>query len=91
MDHDGARRGLRIRPAWLVIGGVGVAAAIALGVPLASLLYVGVLLICPLLMMKMHGAGHDREDHAGHASAPQASAAPGSRARGDSPEEGGDG
>lgn len=30
-------------------------------VPLGSLLFLGILLLCPLLMMRMHGGGHDHE------------------------------
>lgn len=30
-------------------------------VPLGSLLFVGALLLCPLLMARMHGAGHGAE------------------------------
>lgn len=32
-----------------------------LRVPLGSLLFSGILLLCPLLMMRMHGGGHDHE------------------------------
>jgi len=57
MDHQ-TIGGRKLRPGWLVAAGVAVVALVALGVPLASLLYVGVLLLCPLLMMGMHGGGH---------------------------------
>lgn len=46
-----------IRPGWLAVAGFAVLALLAAGVPLASLLYVGVLLLCPLLMAGMH-RGH---------------------------------
>lgn len=49
---------------WIVAGAVVVAIAVgAFGAPLGTVLLVGVLLLCPLMMMGMHG-GH--ESHAGH-------------------------
>lgn len=57
MDHQ-TMGGMKIRPAWVVAAGLAVVALVALGVPLVGLLYVGVLLLCPLLMMSMHGGGH---------------------------------
>ncbi|MBI3647585.1 MAG: hypothetical protein HY240_02330 [Actinobacteria bacterium] len=48
---------MKIRPTWVVAAGSAVVALVALGVPLVGLLYVGVLLLCPLLMMSMHGGG----------------------------------
>ncbi len=62
-DHTTA--GGRIWPAWLVTAGLAVVALVALGVPLVSLLYVGVLLLCPLLMMRMHGGGHGHTEGPG--------------------------
>ena len=64
MDHQ-RMGGTRIGPAWIVAAGLAVLAFVALGVPLASLLYVGVLLLCPLLMAGMHGGhgrAHEHED-----------------------------
>ncbi len=60
------------RPAWLVLGlgAVALFGVLALaGVPLGSLLILGVLLTCPLMMAGMHlGSGHDgHDDHDGHA------------------------
>ena len=56
-----------------VVGAVALAAAlIAFGAPLASLAPVGIVLLCPLMMVvMMRGMGgmggvHDREDHTGH-------------------------
>lgn len=46
-----------IRPGWLAVVGLAVLALLVEGIPLASLLYVGVLLLCPLLMAGMH-RGH---------------------------------
>lgn len=56
MDHQ-RMGGIRIRPAWIVAAGLAVLALVAAGVPLGTLLFVGVLLLCPLLMAGMH-AGH---------------------------------
>ena len=56
----------RINPTWIVIGIVGVLTLLALGVPLGSLLFVGVLLLCPLLMAGMHGGHGGHDQHAGH-------------------------
>jgi hypothetical protein len=53
---DGARS-WRIRPSWVVLGVLGALGLIVLGFPLATLLYLGVLLLCPLMMVGMH-AGH---------------------------------
>ena len=69
MDHPTMGRS-RIRPGWLVVAGLGVLPLVAAGVPLVSLLYVGVLLLCPLLMAGMHG-GHGRAPgHEGHTEEP---------------------
>lgn len=57
MDHR-TFGGRKLRPGWLVAAGLGVVLLLALGIPLGSLLYVGVLLLCPLLMMGMRGGGH---------------------------------
>lgn len=57
MDHQ-TFGGWKLRPGWFVAAGLGAVGLLALGVPLGSLLFVGVLLRCPLLMMSMHGAGH---------------------------------
>ena len=55
--------GMKVRPAWVVAAGSAVVALVALGVSLVGLLYVGILLLCPLLMMSRHGSGHG--DHEG--------------------------
>ncbi len=61
MDRSFTWRRLRRQ---LVIGIVVVALAIGVfKVPLASILFVGLALLCPLMMLGMHGGGHD---HAGH-------------------------
>jgi len=58
MDHQTTGRdGMKLRPTWFVVAGLAVLALVAFGVPLVSLLYVGILLLCPLLMAGMHG-GH---------------------------------
>jgi hypothetical protein len=56
MDHRTLRRP-RVRPGWVVAAALAAVALVAVGIPLASLLYVGVLLLCPLMMLGMHG-GH---------------------------------
>lgn len=48
----------KIRPSWVVAAGLAVLALVAAGIPLGSLLSLGVLLLCPLLMWSMHGSGH---------------------------------
>lgn len=58
---DGTMRRSKIRPSWVVLAALGVLGLLAVGIPLATLLYVGVLLLCPLLMAGMHG-GHGRHD-----------------------------
>lgn len=65
MDHQ-TIGGTRIRPAWIVAAGLVVLALVALGIPLVSLLYVGVLLLCPLLMIGMHGGHGQNHDHESH-------------------------
>ena len=57
--------GVRIRPSWMWTAGLLLAALVALGVPLTGLLYVALLLACPLMMLLMHGGGHGpAQDHA---------------------------
>ena len=61
MDHQ-TMGGMKIRPTWFVAAGLAVL-AVAMGVPLVSLLYVGILLLCPLLMAGMHGGHGQAHDH----------------------------
>ena len=70
MDHPTTGRS-RIRPGWLVVAGVGLLALVAAGIPLGSLLYIGVLLLCPLLMAGMHGGHHRAQGHAAQAKRPE--------------------
>src|SRR3990172_2560895 len=70
MDHQ-RMGGTRIGPAWIVAAGLAVLAFVALGVPLASLLYVGVLLLCPLLMAGMHGGHRHAQGHDARAKGPE--------------------
>jgi hypothetical protein len=58
MDQRRSRR-TNIRPWWIGMAAAGVITLLLLGVPLVSLLYVGVVLLCPLMMAGMHG-GHGR-------------------------------
>jgi hypothetical protein len=67
MDHQ-TMGGTRIRPAWVVAAGLAVLVLVAFGIPLVSLLYVGILLLCPLMMAGMHG-GHG-QGHDAHAEEP---------------------
>lgn len=69
MDHQ-TTGGMKIRPAWFVAAGLAVLALVAVGVPLASLLYVGILLLCPLLMAGMHGGHGQAHGHGAHAEEP---------------------
>lgn len=69
MDHQRVSRTM-VRPAWLVAGGLAAIALIAVGVPLASLLYVGILLLCPLVMLGMHRGHGQRHGHGTHADGP---------------------
>ena len=53
---DDRKKGrMQIRPGWIAAAGLGVLTLVAAGIPLVSLLYVGILLLCPLLMAGMHG------------------------------------
>jgi hypothetical protein len=53
----------RLRTSLLVAAGVVVVAVTLFRVPLATVFTLGVLLVCPLLMVGMHGGGHGA-DHA---------------------------
>lgn len=58
-----ANRGRWLRP--LAVAGSGLAvAALLFGVSLGTLLVVGVALLCPLLMLGMHGGPHSHGDAA---------------------------
>lgn len=53
---------------WRIVAliGAGAVVAIALGVPLKTLVFLAVLALCPLMMMRMHGGSdHDHHDSAG--------------------------
>lgn len=65
MDHQTTGR-TRIRPAWIVAAALAVLLLVAFGVPLVSLLYVGILLLCPLMMAGMHGGHGQVHAHEGH-------------------------
>jgi hypothetical protein len=52
-----------VRPAWVVVAVVAAAGLVALGVPLVALLFIGVLLLCPLMMLGMHGGEHRQATH----------------------------
>jgi Na+/glutamate symporter len=69
MDHK-TMGGTRIRPGWIVAAGLAVLALVAFGVPLVSLLYVGILLLCPLLMVGMHGGHGQAHGHEAHPEEP---------------------
>lgn len=51
----------KLRTLLLALGGVIVVAVTLFRVPLATVFTLGVLLICPLLMIGMHGGGHGAE------------------------------
>jgi YHS domain-containing protein len=56
---DAGRNAKKAGLAVVVAGGVALFAVSVFGVPLASILVLGVALMCPLLMVGMHGGGHD--------------------------------
>lgn len=59
------RQHLQLAAAAAVLIVIGV----AFGVPLSTLLLIGIVLACPLMMMFMHGGGHDGHrgsDQSGH-------------------------
>ena len=76
-----------VKPAWVVVAGLGLLALLAAGIPLASLLSVGVLLVCPLLMAGMHG-GHAHHDEMTDQLDRSDAAADGSRVAGPPPKGG---
>lgn len=67
----------KLRTVVLALAGVVVVAVTLFRVPLATVFTLGLLLVCPLLMIGMHGGGHGR-----HASANGTHADP-ERAEGD--------
>jgi sugar phosphate permease len=56
----------RFAPVIVIVAGLIVLAVTLFRVPLATVFTVGLLLVCPLLMVGMHAAGHGGE-HAWHA------------------------
>ena len=57
MNH-GAERGSRLW-SWLgMAAGLGAILVIGFGIPLGRLVPLAVLLLCPILIMRMHGSGH---------------------------------
>lgn len=48
----------KIRLAWIGVAVGAVGGLVALGVPLVALLFIGALLLCPLMMVGMHGGEH---------------------------------
>ncbi len=65
MDRIDAKR-TRLAPALVIVAGLVVLAVMLFRVPLATVFTVGLLLVCPLLMVGMHGGGHGG-GHATHA------------------------
>lgn len=57
MDRIDGRR-TKLRTVLLIAAGLGVLAVMLFRVPLATVFSLGVLLICPLLMVGMHGGHH---------------------------------
>lgn len=57
----------RLRTALIVIG-LGAAAGLAIfRIPLQSIFVLGIVLLCPLLMLGLHASGgHGQGSHAGH-------------------------
>jgi len=93
MDHQ-TIGGRKLRPGWLVAAALVGVGLVAVGIPLASLLSVGVLLLCPLLMMGMHGGGHGHasdgsQEARGHAHGATGAPVPTERLEPGTPQEGG--
>jgi hypothetical protein len=65
MDRIDAKR-TRLAPVLVIVGGLVILAVMLFRVPLATVFTVGLLLVCPLLMVGMHGGGH-AGGHATHA------------------------
>ena len=52
---------------------VALVAVVGFGVPLGTLLIIGLVLCCPLMMLGMHGGGHDHGGGAPAAGPPEVS------------------
>lgn len=65
MDRIDARRN-RLAPVLVIVAGLVFLAVMLFRVPLATVFTVGLLLVCPMLMVGMHGGGHGG-GHATHA------------------------
>lgn len=56
----------RFRPVVVITATVVTLAVVALDLPVERLLLVGAFLLCPLMMLGMHGAGHGGGSTGGH-------------------------
>jgi hypothetical protein len=63
MDHIDAKRTRRL-PGLVIVGGTAVLALMLFRVPLATVFTIGLLLVCPLLMVGMHTRSHGGESAA---------------------------
>ncbi len=67
MDHNSLRQ-TKTRTVLVVVGGAALLALTVFKVPLATVLLVGVWLVCPVMMMGMHGGhGHGNGSVSGDA------------------------
>ena len=57
MDRIDAKR-TRLAPVLVIVAGLVVLAVMLFRVPIATVFTLGLLLVCPLLMVGMHGGGH---------------------------------
>lgn len=62
MDRIDAKR-TRLGPVLVILTGLVVLAVMLFRVPLATVFTLGLLLVCPLLMVGMHGGGHANHAH----------------------------
>ena len=65
MEQRRGAGGIRLRPSWLWAAGLSLVTLLVLGVPLATLAYLAILLVCPLSMLFMHGTGHGHQGEHG--------------------------
>ena len=73
---DAGRTPKRVGVALAVAAGVALVAVSVFKIPLSSVLFLGVVLMCPLLMVGMHAGGHDHGHGSGRLDETDDGAAP---------------